>query len=170
MITVHTEATAEPITLAEAKAFLGIDTAVTTHDTKITAGIAAARKKVEQLSGRSLVSRTLKLWLDEYSDTYIDLPYPPTTSVTSVKVYDSEGTADTLTNDEDYHLVGSRLYVNGSGYAIEVIYTTTANTEEFYKLAIKKQLVYDYRNEYNDNGFDQEVAKMISTVSLNLGY
>ena len=170
MITVHTEATSEPVTLAEAKAFLGIDTSVTTHDTKLTAAIAAARKKVELLAGRSLAAKTLKLFLDEYSDDYLDLPFPPVSSITSVKTYDSEGTATTYTSGTDYFLVGNRLNFTGYGYATEVIYSVSANAEEFFKLAIKKQMVFDFRNEYTDNGFDEEVKRMISTVTLNVGY
>jgi len=167
MITVTTEATVEPITLAEAKAWLGVDT--TAHDTKLTAAIPAARKKVEQLSGRSLVARTLKLVLQEYSDYHIDLPYPNINAIVSVKSKDSEGN-ETTHAATDYKLVYNRLNFIGSGNAVEITYSTLANTEEFYKLAVKKQLAYDYRNEFTDNGFDQEVIKMISTVTLNVGY
>lgn len=170
MIIVHTEATVEPVTLSEAKAFMGLDDAVTVHDTKLTAGIVAARKKVEQLCGRSLVARTFKLTLDEYTGTYIDLPFPPITSITSVKTYDSVGTATTLTSGTDYNLVLNRLMLNGTGYPVEIIYTTTASSDEYFKLAIKKQMVYDYRNQFDENGFDQEVLNMMSTVTLNLGY
>jgi len=169
MITVTTEATVEPITVTEAKSWLGIDTSVTTHDTKITAAIPAARKKVEQLSGRSLVARTLKLVLQSYSDKFIDLPYPNINAIVSVKSKSESGTETVYTTD-DYGLTYNRLWFIGNGDAVEIAYTTLANTEEFYKLAIKKQLAYDYRNEYNDNGFDQEVIKMISTTTLNTGW
>ena len=167
MITVTTEATTEPITVTEAKDWLGILT--TAHDTKLTASIAAARKKVEQLSGRSMVARTLKLILDEYSETYLDLPYPPINAIVSVKSKATDGT-ETTYSAADYALVYNRLHFSGNGNAVEIAYTTLANAEEFYKLAIKKQLAYDYRNEYNENGFDKEVIKMISTVTLNVGY
>ena len=170
MITVTTEATTEPITVTQAKEWLGIDTDVTTHDTELTACIAGARKKVEQLSGRSLVARTLKLTLDDYINPYLDLPYPSITSIVSVKTYDTEGTATTYVDGTDYHLVSDRLYFQGNGYPLEVVYVTAANNEEFYKLAIKKQLAYDYKNSDKDNGFDADVKQMISTVTLNLGY
>lgn len=170
MITAQTEAAVEPITLAEAKAFLGIDTAVTTHDTKLIAGIIAARKKIELLSGRSMVSRTLKLTLDEYTGKFIDLPYPPITSISSIKTYDSVGTATTLTSGTDYNLIMNRLMITGTGSPVEIVYTTTANAEEYFKLAIKKQMVYDYRNQYEENKFDEEVTKMMASITLNLGY
>jgi hypothetical protein len=167
MITVITEATVEPITVTEAKDWLGIQT--TTHDAKLTAAIPAARKKVEQLSGRSLVARTLKLTLWDYSDSAIELPYPAINAVVSVKSKAADGT-ETTYSATDYALVYNRLHFNGFGGDIEIVYSTLANTEEFYKLAIKKQLAYDYRNEYTENGFDQEVIKMISSATLNLGY
>ncbi len=169
MITVVTEATVEPITVLEAKAWLGIDTSVTTHDAKLTAAIPAARKKVEQLSGRSMVARTVKLTLYDYVDSVLELPYPVISAITSVKSKDSAGTETTHAASE-YALVYNRLHFTGNGNSVEITYTTTANTEEFYKLAIKKQLAYDYRNEYTDNGFDQEVIKMISSVTINVGY
>lgn len=167
MITVQTEATSEPITVTEAKDWLGITG--TTHDTKLTAAIIAARKKVEQLSGRSLVARTLKLIVYDYSDTVIELPYPAINAIVSVKSKAADRTETTYTAT-DYALVYNRLNFTGNGNDIEIVYSTLANTEEFYKLAVKKQLAYDYRNEYNENGFDQEVIKMISSVTLNLGY
>jgi len=167
MITVITEATVEPITVTEAKDWLGIQT--TTHDTKLTAAIKAARKKVEQLSGRSMVVRTIKLTVQEWDGTILELPYPVVSSIVSLKSMDTAG-VETTHNVSDYALVYNRLHFSGFGNSIEVTYTTAANAEEFYKLAIKKQLAYDYRNEYTENGFDQEVIKMISSVTLNLGY
>jgi len=170
MIIVITDSTTEPVTLNEAKTWLGIDLDVTTHDADITACIAAARKKVEQLSGLSLSAKTLKLIINDYNDTYIDMPYPPTVSITSVKTYDSEGTATTYVDGSDYHLIANRLMFSGNGDITEIIYTTGSNAEEFFKLAIKKQLAFDYKNESKDNGFDEEVSRMISSVTLNLGY
>ena len=166
MITVQTEATVEPITLEEAKAWLNIVS--TTHDTELTAAIKAARKKVEQLSGRSMVARTLKLNLTEYTDSKIELPFPPINAITSVK--SKSGGTETTYAATDYSLDYNTLNLLGDGSNFEIVYTTLANTEEFYKLAIKKQLAYDFRNEYTDNGFDKEVIKMISTTTLNVGY
>jgi hypothetical protein len=167
MITVITEATVEPITVTEAKEWLGIQT--TTHDAKLTAAIPAARKKVEQLSGRSMVVRTVKYTVQEWSGAVIELPYPVVSTIVSVKSMDSSGVETTHTA-ANYSLVYNRLHFVGNGNSVEITYTTAANAEQFYKLAIKKQLAYDYRNEYTENGFDQEVIKMISSVTLNLGY
>ena len=167
MITVATEATSEPITLAEAKDWLNITG--TSHDTTLTACIKAARKKVESLSGRSLVARTLELKLQEYDDSYIDLPFPEISAISSVKETDSEGTETTIAST-DYSLTYNRLNYMGNGNAVKITYSTKANTEEFYKLAVKKQMAYDFRNQFTENGFDKEVLQMISTETLNMGY
>jgi len=167
MITVATEATSEPVTLTEAKAWLGISG--TTHDTTLTASITAARKKVESLSGRSLVARTLELTVHEYSEASIDLPFPEISAITSVKETDSAGVETTILA-ANYQLIYGRLYYYGTGNSVKITYTTKANTEEFYKLAIKKQLAYDFRNEFTENGFDKEVIQMLSTETQNLGY
>ncbi len=160
-----TEATTEPVTLAEVKDWLNI--ATTAKDSILTASIVASRKKVEQLTGRSLVARTLKLTINDYSETSIELPYPEINAITSVKSTDSEGTETTET---DYTLVNNVLNFVGSGQSLAVTYTTKASTDEFYKLAIKKQIAYDYRNEFNENGFDREVIGMLQGVTLNTGF
>lgn len=165
MITVITEATNEPITLTEAKDWLGVQG--TAHDTKLTAGIKAAREKVEQLSGRSMVARTLKLTLHDYEGSFVDLPYPVINAVVSVKT-NTGGTESTITAT-DYYLSYNRLIYEFSG-EYEITYSTVANNSEFYKLAIKKQLAYDYRNEFTENGFDKEVLQMLSSATLNVGY
>lgn len=167
MITTVTEATQEPLSLTEAKEWLGV--ATTTHDTDIQASIKAARKKVEQLSGRSMVARTLKLVLQDYTGTFIELPYPNINAIVSVKSTGTDGIITTYAAT-DYALVYNRLHFSGVGEALEIVYSTLAATDEFYKLAIKKQLAYDYRNEFNENGFDQEVIKMLSTDTMNVGY
>lgn len=167
MLRITTEPTVEPITLTEAKDWLGIQG--TAHDTKLTAAIKAARKKVEQLAGKSIAAKSYTLELDEYSQEYLDLPYPQVNQITTVKTKDSEGTETTIAATE-YKLAYNRLYYQGSGYGLQVVYTTLANTEEFYKLAVKKQLAYDYRNSFTENGFDQEVINMIRTDTVNLGF
>lgn len=167
MLRITTEPTSEPITLTEAKDWLGIQG--TAHDTKLTAAIKAARKKVEQLSGKSIAAKSYTLELDEYSQEYLDLSYPQVNAITTVKTKDSEGTETTIAATE-YKLVYNRLYYQGSGYGLQVVYTTLANTEEFYKLKVKQQLAYDFRNEYQDKGFSQEVVDSLRTDTLNLGF
>lgn len=97
-ITVETDSATEPISLTEAKLHLRIEPDTTDDDTLISALITAARQICEGYQGRSYVTKALKLTLDEFpeGDDYdIELPYPPTISITSVKYVDSDGVQQT---------------------------------------------------------------------------
>jgi len=93
-----TEATApssEPITTAEAKAFLRVDHS--TQDDLIDDLIAAARTRVESDTGRSLITTTWDLTFDQFPDERaITLPRLPLASVTHVKSYDEDDAASTF--------------------------------------------------------------------------
>lgn len=103
----------EPITLAEAKAWLRVDG--TDEDVLILALIEAARAYVETFTGRALITQQWELSLDGFpaSDRYSDgrlresrstgipgreivLPRAPLASVQSVKYYDEDGALQTF--------------------------------------------------------------------------
>lgn len=101
MLTLVTAPQTEPITLAEAKLHLRIDTA--TEDAPITAWIAAARQYGEAFTGRAFIEQT---WDDKragfpyWSDGVIWLPKPPVTSVPSITYIDTNGTSQTWAADQ----------------------------------------------------------------------
>ncbi len=118
-LVIHTEPASEPITLAEAKAYLRIDSSG--DDALITSLIVSARKLCEEHMQRAIMSQTLQLLLDNLDDiddplwegmrtgpylnyykNYIDLPMPPVTSVTHIKTYDDEDTATTFASSKYY--------------------------------------------------------------------
>ena len=118
-LVIHTEPASEPITLAEAKAYLRVDSSG--DDALITSLIVSARKLCEEHMQRAIMSQTLQLFLDSLDDideplwegmrtgpylnyykNYIDLPMPPVTSVTHVKTYDDEDTATTFATTKYY--------------------------------------------------------------------
>jgi uncharacterized phiE125 gp8 family phage protein len=84
---------AEPLTRAQAKLHLKVD--VTDDDDLIDALIQAAREWTENYCRRSLVRRTLKLYLDCWPEE-IRLPRGPVSSVSSVTYTDANGNATTL--------------------------------------------------------------------------
>ncbi|MGD9879022.1 MAG: head-tail connector protein [Hyphomicrobiaceae bacterium] len=91
-----TAPSAEPVTLAEAKAHLRVEPDEMEADNLIRSLIASARAHVENETGRALMAQTWDLRLDCWPITgYITLPKPPLQSVTHVKYYDTAGVQQT---------------------------------------------------------------------------
>lgn len=82
---------AEPLTLAELKLHLRVTGSA--EDDYITALGKAARRRVEEITGRALINQTWYLYLDAWPTCdRIRLPRAPLSSVTSVTYYDTDGT------------------------------------------------------------------------------
>lgn len=99
-ITVVTSATAEPLTLAEAKRHLRVTSTSTTDADSlyISSLITVARNKVEGLTNRRLLSQTLNLYLDQWPATsYLELPYAPLKSVPTTGITYTNSTGATST-------------------------------------------------------------------------
>lgn len=92
----------EPITLAEAKAQLRVESDFTDDDTWITTAITVVREQVEALTNRALLPQSFELALDGFEDE-IQLPKPPFSSLTSIQYYDEDETLQTLASS--YYLV-----------------------------------------------------------------
>ncbi len=88
--TTHADRPAEPITLAEAKAHMRVESSVTDDDVLHQALIQGAREWVENYCRRSLVQHTVTLKMDGFPGC-IKLPYGPVLSVTSVEYIDAAG-------------------------------------------------------------------------------
>jgi len=117
-----TAATDKPVSLAEARQYLKIDSDQTAEDALIDALIATATETCRQFTGRELVNQTWRLFLDDFPGStggpwwdgvregalteipsarrWIELPRPPLVSVTHVKTYDDAdvGTIFAATN------------------------------------------------------------------------
>jgi uncharacterized phiE125 gp8 family phage protein len=106
-----TDAATEPVTLAEASAFLRVDS--TDDEALITTLIITARQMVEDFTGRALISQTWKLvqseWPSGCSDQgrMMELERSPLISVETVKYYPASGAAQaTLASDAYLVLTG----------------------------------------------------------------
>ena len=87
----------EPITLADARAYLGIVQAADTgRDAIISTHIAAARTWAEQYCRIAVITQTWELYLDSFSDSITLLG--KLQSVTSVKYYDTSDALQTASN------------------------------------------------------------------------
>lgn len=93
----------EPVTLAEAKAQMIVETSA--YDALITSKIRAAREWVEDYLGRALVAQTWRTQFDWFpgSRGVIRLNRSPLQSVTSIEYIDDAG--DTQTLDADAYVV-----------------------------------------------------------------
>jgi uncharacterized phiE125 gp8 family phage protein len=86
-------ATIEPISLAEAKAWLLID--YDDQDSEIESLIKAARLKIEKRCGISIAMKQYAEKLSGFSDK-IELSNPPVISVDSIKYLDADGAEQTV--------------------------------------------------------------------------
>lgn len=110
--------TLEPVTLAEAQAFLRVDDTDSETDL-INALIVAARESVENFTGRALLSQTWKLTMDAWPEPTlyralgvrcddsrtITLERSPLASVTDVKYYPASGAAQATLDAATYYHV-----------------------------------------------------------------
>jgi len=150
----------EPITLAEAKLHLRVDT--TADNDYITGLIEAARVHCEQVSGRSFVTQTITGGIAGWpNDGVIRLIYSPLQSVTSIKYTDEDGDESTLSTD--VYGVDTKLDLvylkNGQTWPADVLrdydpitvtwvagYGLAATVPETYKHAIKLLIGHWYEN------------------------
>jgi len=100
----------EPVTTAEAKTHLRVDT--NAEDSYIDALVTAAREHVEQVTRRALITQTWELSLDDFPDSIwfdepfepwirhgekpILIPRSPLQSITKIEYVDTDGTTQTL--------------------------------------------------------------------------
>ena len=92
-----TAPTTYPVTLAEAKAHLRVDS--TDEDTLITAMITAATETAEQITGRAIMPQTWELTLDGFPSEF-ELTRVPAVSVTSLKYINESGVLTTMSTDD----------------------------------------------------------------------
>jgi uncharacterized phiE125 gp8 family phage protein len=89
----------EPVSLAEAKAFLKVDDAA--EDGLIATLIAAARLHIEGTTARALVAQSWRLVLDAWPVTrQVKLPVAPLIELTAVSAYDTDGDAHEIELDQ----------------------------------------------------------------------
>lgn len=87
---------AEPVSYAEAKQYLRLPN---DDDESFVSGlITAARQKVEDDTGRKLITQSWTLCADAFPEDAIVLPWAPLISVTSIKTTTSAGVQSTVTS------------------------------------------------------------------------
>ena len=100
------------ISLAEAKAFLRVDSDYDDDNAYITSLIGVATNVVEQFTRRRLITQTYNIYYDEFPP-FMDLQVGNVASVTHVKYYDTDNTLQTLDTSEydvDIRVKPGRIY------------------------------------------------------------
>lgn len=91
-----TKPTTEPVTLAEAKLNMRVDT--TADDTLITSLIVAARQWCEQFANRAYMTQTITAKMDRFP-LFIKMPRSPLLTVESINYIDTAGDSQLLSTD-----------------------------------------------------------------------
>ena len=165
-VQITTDLATEPISLTEAKAWMKVSFA--DDDSIISGLITTARTLLERHTGLSFGSKTIKA-LIEVGDDWVDLPYGPVSTITSVNRIDADGTAVLMTVDDDYVLVNRRLKVfNPALYSI--IYTTQSGMPDALKSDIYRLVAYMYQNRGIQFESEDQLAQFPDWNSLAAHY
>lgn len=98
-LSLATAPSVEPISTANAKAHLRVDTS--DDDTLIDALVKAAREQAENFTRRALITQTWDMVLDGWpAGTAMPIPLPPLQSVTHVKYKDQDGSESTFSSGD----------------------------------------------------------------------
>jgi len=173
-VTQTTAPAVEPVSLQEVKVHCGVDD-TGDYDTFLTMAIKAIRQWVEKQYGLSLVQRTYRADVSGWSYTY-RLPYPPLSSVTSIKYYNTDSPqvlttlasnqfnadlgrsevyldadASTLPSVSSRHNAVQITYVSGFELSTDSPVDLRANVDSAIKAAIKLQVadLFDNRSTHS---------------------
>ena len=158
----------EPVTASEAREWVALDT--TLQDTMLGKMLKGARKKIQRLVGQFYGEHTCELTCVMESDGYLELPYSPINSISSVVIF-KNGSTETLTSD-DYELENGMLYCQAAiGYNVTVTYKAgySAMPEEIRNLVLK-QFAYDYTNRGDAASYCPDVVKESKIYTINNGF
>ena len=171
----------EPVSLAEAKAFLRVD-----HDDEdalIGALVSAARLQVENATGRALMSQGWRTVLDAWpARRVVRIARSPVAAIDAVTVYDDQGAASVL-DPGDYRLDTAsrpaRLVIDAAAPSpgasvngIEIDFTagfgTAGDVPAPLVLAIKRLVAHWYENREatQDGDVPGPVAALIAPYRL----
>lgn len=154
MIVSRTITGSEPVTLNEAKLWLKVD--FNTDDALITELISAARKFIEDFTGRSIVAGTVTV---EETES-LRLPLPTHGQVTNV-------TLDGVTTTS-YYISGQsvkKITFTAAG-VYRVTYQTEANTDQAIKTIIKKIVAHHYENRNLETPLPYDVYNHLMQMTV----
>lgn len=150
---ISVEPTVEPVTVAEAKLYMGVD--FDEWNDRISSLITGARRFVEGYTHRALITQTWESRFDDFAPRLF-LPFPPLQSVTTVNYIDTAGVEQTVNsavyNVDTYSQPG----------AVSLVYGQTWPTPRLEPHAVRITFVAGF----GDAGSD--VAEELRTAILML--
>ena len=174
-LVLKTAPTTTPISLAEAKSFLRIDSDFDDDNTYITSLINVATSVVEEFTRRRLITQTFNIFYDEFP-SYIDLQIGEVASVTHIKYYDESNALQTLAAsnyDVDTKIRPGRIYQSEDGdfpntferpNAVEVEFVVGASASDIPAPII--QAIYIIVGRYYENRQDVVTGTIASELPL----
>lgn len=158
--TLATAPTGEPITRDECKTFARIDS--TAEDSLIDSLLVAARELAEEYCDRQIMLATYDLTYDAFPGAgFIEIPFAPTASITSVKYIDADGAQQTVPGADyvaDVDVDPARIYL---------AYNATWPTVRAQRHAVTVRAVVGYADADAVPDAIKTALKMIVTAWLN---
>lgn len=153
------------------------------EDDLLTMTLAGARKYIEEITRRQLMTATWDYFLQRWPDTdRIKLPFGNLVSVTHLKYKDSDGTETTLVVTTDYlvetngDMCGYLVLPYGESWPSDVLYpsnpiytrfvcgyTSAANVPEPLKIAIK----FTAQNIWKHGGNNPQLTELVNMLCAN---
>jgi uncharacterized phiE125 gp8 family phage protein len=158
--------TVEPVLVSDAKSYMKIT--FDTDDIIIDGLIGSARRLLEKFTGLSFGAKTFTVMM-EVNDQWVDLPYGPVASITSVTRFDDISHTELLTVDDDYKLVNGRLYMTQPG-EFTIVYVTANTLRDDLKTDIYRLVAYMYANRGIQFESEDDMRAFPDWNSLNAHY
>lgn len=165
-IEVTTDLVTEPVLVSDAKSWMKIG--FDTDDIIIDGLIGTARRILEGFTGLSFGAKTITAYMC-VEDKWLDLPYGPVATITSITRIDGIASTDVLVAGSDYELVGRRVMMNQCG-EFKIIYTTAFTVPDSLKTDIKKLVAYMYQNRGIQFESEDDIKNFPEWSSLSAHY
>jgi uncharacterized phiE125 gp8 family phage protein len=165
-ITITSDLVTEPVLVSDAKDYMKIT--FDTDDIIIDGLISSSRRLLEKYTGVSFGAKTITLFM-EVNDEWVDLPYGPVGSITSVTRFDAIDSSEVLTANEDYKLVNGRLYMGQCGN-FTIVYVTANTIKDDLKSDIYRLVAYMYANRGIQFEAEDSIRQFPDWTSLNAHY
>lgn len=153
-----TNETSYAVTLAQLKDFLRIEGG--DEDALLYNLLIAAHDLVATYTGRSLTTRTLRVYFDKWCNEF-ELPYSPVQSVSSVKYYDTAGNSATV-DSSVYYLTPADTTAKVVKYSTSLWPTSIIRDQQ----GIEIEYIAGYGDDPNDVPFGIRQGVLHTAASM----